>query len=106
MEEYMEQKPEGGITLFGFQKGRRCEFEMPDGRRCGSPAMRHQTLCYAHEEARRVRPKKVVIPPVTDSQSFQAAVREVMRGLLEGAIDDGTAGKLLYALQLEERRIS
>jgi hypothetical protein len=53
----------------------------------------------------RVRPKKVVIPPVTDSKSFQAAVREVMRGLLDGAIDEKSAGKLLYALQLEERGI-
>jgi hypothetical protein len=49
---------------------------------------------------------KVVIPPVTNSESFRAAVREVMRGLLDGAIDEKTAGKLLYALQMEERRIS
>ena len=101
----MEQKFKKGVTLFGYQKGRQCEYEMADGRRCGSPAMRHETLCYAHARAMRVRPKKVVIPPVRDSHSFQAAVREVMRGLLDGAIDEKTAGKLLYALQLEERRI-
>ena len=102
----MEQKLKSGVTLFGFQKGRQCEYEMPNGRRCGSPAMRQHTLCYAHERARRVRPMKVVIPPVTNSESFRAAVREVMRGLLDGAIDEKTAGKLLYALQMEERRIS
>ncbi|MGH3629088.1 MAG: hypothetical protein ACRDRL_16830 [Sciscionella sp.] len=33
--------------------------------------------------------------------SFRAAVREVMRGLLDGAIDEKTAGKLLYGLQME-----
>jgi hypothetical protein len=94
---------EDEIGLFGYQKGRRCAYRMRNGQRCGAPAMRDGELCYTHDCAARIRPKKVELPPVYDAGSFRVAVREVMRGLLEGAIDEKTAGKLLYGLQMERR---
>ena len=62
---------------------------------------RWRAVLRARPRALRIRPKKLELPPVYGDGSFRAAVREVVRGLLDGAIDEKTAGKLLYGLQME-----
>lgn len=87
------------------QKARRCEWKKEGGERCGSPAMRDSRLCYAHERAASVRPRKLELPPLQGPKDVQRALREVMQAMLNGAIDADTAGKLLYGLQIAAKNL-
>jgi hypothetical protein len=82
--------------------------------KCGSPALRHQTLCYFHyqwdlRERRRVRLGGPVgtnkntgidFPILEGPESIMIALMEVQHALLDARIDRLTAHTLLYSLQL------
>ena len=75
-----------------------CTHLKPDGRRCGSPALRGKPLCYFHARPRpRPRP---VIPDVPDPTDHRAVLQWVMRGLMAGTLDTKAAGQIIYGVQM------
>ena len=74
----------------------RCEFAKPDGERCGSPALREQSLCWQHREQLRRAPRG---PRRRPQNGTQAALNYVMTELCAGRMDGKVAGALLYGLQ-------
>ncbi|HKD82807.1 MAG TPA: hypothetical protein VKH81_24170 [Candidatus Angelobacter sp.] len=78
----------------------RCEHVFSDGRRCRSPRMRKERLCYAHVEMQARRPQRMNLPPLEDANAVAMWLMEVARGLLDGQISERTAGLLFYGLQL------
>ncbi len=93
---------------------RTCSHIKTNGTKCGSPALRHQTLCYFHyqwdrRERRRVRLGGPVgtnkntgidFPILEGPESIMIALMEVQHALLDARIDRLTAHTLLYSLQL------
>jgi hypothetical protein len=78
----------------------RCTHIKPDGIRCGSPRMKTGMLCYAHQRMLESRPRKLRLPPMDDPNSIQIGLMEVARALIDGQINEKTAGLLLYGLQI------
>jgi len=93
---------------------RTCSHIKTNGTKCGSPALRHQTLCYFHyqwdrRERRRVRlggpvglnkNTGIELPILEGPESIMLALMEVQHALLDARIDRLTAHTLLYSLQL------
>jgi hypothetical protein len=93
---------------------RTCSHIKVNGVKCGSPALRHQTLCYFHYQwdrraRRRVRLGGPVgtnkntgidFPILEGPESIMLALMEVQHALLDARIDRLTAHTLLYSLQL------
>jgi len=86
-----------------------CEFIRPNGRRCGSPALRGQSLCYHHFLNNRhvVLPGQpgYRLPMLEDAETIQVTITHLMRAVLLGHIDYPRARTLLHALQLAIRNI-
>ena len=93
---------------------RTCSHIKTNGTKCGSPALRHQTLCYFHyhwdrRERRRIRLGGPVgmnkntgidLPILEGPESIMLAIMEVQHALIDARIDRLTAHTLLYSLQL------
>ncbi len=93
---------------------RKCAHLKTDGSRCGSPAMREQTLCYFHyswsRRAARLerlggpigfnRNSGIHFPVLEDRRSIQVAIMEVLHAINDSRIDNKRASLLLYGLQL------
>jgi hypothetical protein len=78
----------------------RCAHVKSDGVRCGSPALLHQTYCYAHTHMHRPAPGLEQLPPFEDANGIQCALMQVADAIVRGAIDTKRAALLLYALQI------
>ena len=78
----------------------RCTFHHPDGRRCGSAAVRGTDLCYYHRARRAEADAVRALPRVTDPASFQRALQQVLSDTYSGRLRARTAGQLLYGLQI------
>ena len=95
-------------------KIRTCRHLRANGQFCGSPALRHNTLCYYHyrlaqREQRRLRlggpvdaaaNTGIELPLLEDADSIQIAINEVTRAIIDQRIDHRRAGLLLYSFQL------
>ncbi len=93
---------------------RTCSHIKTNGLKCGSPALRHQTLCYFHyhwdrRERRRIRlggpvgmnkNTGIELPILEGPESIMLAIMEVQAALLDARIDRLVANTLLYSLQL------
>jgi len=95
---------------------RHCEYVQPNGRFCGSPALRGRDYCYWHLTcvARRARvekqqatcdPTPPELPPLEDANSIQLAIMTVMDAILHDRIGPRKANQLLYALQLASNNL-
>ncbi len=93
---------------------RTCSHIKSNGVRCGSPALRHHTMCYFHyqwqrREQRRVRlggpvgmnkNTGVELPILEGPESIMIAIMEIQHALLDNRITHKTATALLYSIQL------
>ena len=82
-----------------------CRHIFTDGHRCGSPALRGESLCYYHIRTRRQgssagRSGTFVLPHADDRTSIQLAIADVLCRLAAGDIDLKRGGMLLYGLQV------
>jgi hypothetical protein len=82
-----------------------CRHVFTEGHRCGSPALRGQSLCYNHGRSRREAPISgrsgtFPMPRIDDRASIQLALYEVLSRLSGGDIDYKRGGILLYGLQI------
>jgi hypothetical protein len=89
-----------------------CRHVFPSGQRCGSPALRHQPLCYWHQSTRRpvaelaerhacrnsVSSFHIDIPD--DRSAIQLAIGTILQRIAANEIDSKRAGLLLYGLQI------
>jgi hypothetical protein len=95
--------------MYTYANVPRCHYIKVNGTRCGSPALRNQSLCYFHQrwhEQRinlRTYPNEesfVQLPVLEDANSIQMALTQVMRMILSQKINHQEGRLLLYALQI------
>ncbi len=78
----------------------RCAHIFADGRCCAAPRVKKGTLCYAHAQMEARKPQNMNLPPLEDANAVMIWIMEVSRGLLDGRINERTAGLMFYGLQL------
>jgi hypothetical protein len=81
------------------RKSPRCNHFLPDGRRCGSPAIKRKRLCFAHLRARYPQ-QSGLLPALRDDEAVACAAMQVARALREQTLDPRTASLLLWSLQI------
>ena len=96
--------------MYTYPNVPRCQHIKTNGTRCGSPALRHQTLCFFHQRWQQQRisiPRhypgyetSIELPVLEDANSIQMALTQVMRLILLQKVSTKEAGLLLYALQI------
>ncbi|MDT8070196.1 MAG: hypothetical protein ROO76_18675 [Terriglobia bacterium] len=93
---------------------RLCTHIKTNGIKCGSPALRHHTLCYFHyqwqkRDQRRIRlggpvgmnkNSGVELPLLDGPEAILVSIMEIQRGLLDHRIEVKMGTALLYSLQL------
>ncbi|MDT8068766.1 MAG: hypothetical protein ROO76_11450 [Terriglobia bacterium] len=93
---------------------RLCSHIKTNGLKCGSPALRHHTLCYFHyqwqrRDQRRVRlggpigmnkNSGIELPLLDGPEAILLSIMEIQRGLLDQRIEVKMGKALLYSLQL------
>ncbi|HET6842948.1 MAG TPA: hypothetical protein VFK06_14935 [Candidatus Angelobacter sp.] len=84
----------------------RCGYIKVNGVPCGSPRMKGQELCYAHQRMQAVRPEKFDLPPLEDANAIQLGLMQVARGLMDGQMDRKTASLMLYCLQIASSNVA
>jgi hypothetical protein len=91
-----------------------CRHIFTDGRRCGSPCLRHEEFCYYHHTTRRpVQPSDLKtrhrcrgsfdLPnpsDLADRSGIQLAIGQVLQRIAANDLDPRRAGLLLYGLQI------
>ncbi len=86
-----------------------CRHIFTDGRRCGSPSLRGEPLCYYHHtnrkpaenpRARRARRTTFNLPLPEDQSAIQHSIGQVLQRIASNDIDPRRAGLLLYGLQI------
>jgi hypothetical protein len=82
-----------------------CRHVFTEGHRCGSPALRGQSLCYNHGRSRCEAPISgragtFPMPRIDDRASIQLALFEVLSRLSGGDIEYKRGSILLYGLQI------
>ncbi|ADW67935.1 hypothetical protein AciX9_0867 [Granulicella tundricola MP5ACTX9] len=91
-----------------------CRHIHTDGRRCGSPTLRHEHFCYYHHTTRKPIPRADLaaryadqnrnapfdLPLPEDRASIQLAIGEILRRIAANQLDNRRAGLLLYGLQI------
>ena len=86
-----------------------CRHIFTDGRRCGSPCLRGEDLCYYHHTTRKPvanpqqrqgRRSAFDLPLPEDRSAIQRSIGEVLQRIASNDIDPRRAGLLLYGLQI------
>ena len=85
-----------------------CNHTHPDGRRCGSFALRGELFCYHHHPGRPLArgPRHAagrapfILPVVFDRRSLQIALAEVALRIADNTLDTKRAGILMQCLQV------
>ena len=84
-----------------------CRHIFTAGRRCQSPSLRGQDLCYFHQTTRPDRrppqhthPEAFTLPMPEDRAAIQLALGQVIARIAAGTLNARRAGLLLYALQI------
>lgn len=86
-----------------------CRHTLPEGRRCGSPALRGERFCYYHHAERkpvadaRLRPARrnsFSLAQPRSRAAIQESLGEIIARIAQNDIDPRRAGLLLYALQI------
>ena len=82
-----------------------CRHQMPTGRKCHAPAMRHSAYCFHHDRLHRYPlrpriPQRLETLPVNTRQEIQTAITQVCNAMLSRQIEARRGGRLLYGLQV------
>src|SRR5579883_597305 len=98
--------PKPGKGAFGANQ---CMHMKLDGVQCRQTAMRNQKYCHFHnflyERDRMPGAERFRLPIAENTASIQACIIPIMRALTHNAIDNKTAGQLLWALQLSSTNL-
>lgn len=82
-----------------FANSKICQHTKVNGDRCAAPARKSRRYCIFHESMHQKRPD-YSIPMAEDAMSLQLGVMQIIRGLIDKAIDPRTAALALYGLQI------
>src|SRR4051812_48339296 len=83
-----------------------CHHVHTNGIRCGSPALRNQTLCYYHHKAKNQRDwVRAELPCLEDGNAIQLGIAQVMRQIMIGAIEYRAAHLMLEGFRLALRNL-
>lgn len=82
-----------------FANSKICQHTKINGDRCAAPARKGRRHCIFHEAMHQKRPD-YSIPMAEDAMSLQLGVMQIIRGLIDRAIDPRTAALALYGLQI------
>lgn len=101
-----------------------CHHVLPDGRVCGSPALKQQVFCYYHQRdrqraanllayaAKRAKKKQAAkdadvailaalnLPTPDDPVATQVCIAAILQAMMTGALSGALGGRLLYGLHL------
>jgi hypothetical protein len=83
-----------------------CRHIFAAGRRCASPSLRGEDLCYFHQQSRATpealknHPESFTLPQIEDQASIQLALNQVIARIADMTLNNRRAGLLLYALQI------
>jgi hypothetical protein len=92
-----------------------CRHIMPEGIRCGSPALRDERFCYHHHQTRRpiadarkrqARRNAFGMPVPNSRAEIQDSIGRIISHIAGNEIDLRRAGLLLYALQLASTNLT
>jgi hypothetical protein len=92
-----------------------CRHTMPEGERCGSPAMNGEKFCYHHHQTRRpiadarqrqARRNAFAMPTPNSRAEIQDSLGRIIDRVAGNDIDLRRAGLLLYALQLASTNLT
>jgi hypothetical protein len=92
-----------------------CRHTMPEGERCGSPAMNGEKFCYHHHRTRRpiadarlrrARRNAFAMPTPNSRAEIQDSLGRLIAHVAGNDIDLRRAGLLLYALQLASTNLT
>ena len=89
-----------------------CHHTRPNGKRCGSPALRGEQFCFYHHPTRRpvARTRPVnppfYLPPVADQETLQMAIAEVARRIADNTLDARRARLILATLQMAKANLA
>jgi hypothetical protein len=92
-----------------------CRHTMPEGGRCGSPAMNGEKFCYHHHQTRRpiadarqrrARRNAFDMPTPNSRAEIQDSLGRIIAHVAGNDIDLRRAGLLLYALQLASTNLT
>ena len=90
--------------LAAARRARRCAYVMPSGHRCGSAALREGDFCYYHDYV--PSSSDVHFPSLDDPLSVQAGLRDVLNGVISGALPLKDAAILLYGFQIASANVA
>ena len=82
-----------------FATSKLCQHIKVSGDRCGAPARKGRKYCIFHESMHQKRPS-YSIPMAEDAMSLQLGLMQIIRALINQAIDPKTAALALYGLQI------
>lgn len=90
-----------------------CHHIRSNGKRCGSPALRHEQFCFYHHPTRRPptprgrKPRSPVfhLPNLTNRDSIQRAVVKIVSRTASGRLSPKSARLFLFTLQLANRAL-
>jgi hypothetical protein len=106
--------------MLATAKSFQCRHIRTNGRRCGTPSLRGEHLCYQHHAAHRPEARRdaeaiaagyPIQQPVLHFDSFedrpavQACLLEVMNRIANNSLDTKRAGLLLYGLQIASNNL-
>jgi hypothetical protein len=88
----------------------RCQYTKTNGNGCGSPAVKDESFCYFHGEARTKRKAEEAstlheMPVLEDKLSLQLAITRLCAQLASGSIDEKRGRVLLAALRLGQKNL-
>jgi hypothetical protein len=99
--EYERERAEKDLrNLRRARAAARCEHLHADGRRCGSPRVKGNKLCYMHQRMEEARASKLDLGLLEDAESIQLAIMKLQRAVIDGVVDGKQAGRLAYLIQL------
>jgi hypothetical protein len=88
-----------------------CRHILASGEKCHLIALRGRPFCYRHARTRTVAAQNLhldqslILPPIEDHASILIAINQILTALSTGRIDNKTAGRYMYGIQIASQTI-
>src|SRR6185437_105113 len=88
-----------------------CRHILASGQKCQLVALKDRPFCYHHARGRTIAAQNLhldsslILPPLEDNASILIAINQVLTALSTGRIDNKSAGRYFYGIQLASQTI-